>query len=62
VFNKVVDIAHEGETSWIIEDLFDHDKRFTLEDDISEKTSERMGSALNAFDDHEAQVSAVSYY
>jgi len=40
VFNKVVDIAHEGETSWIIEDLFGHDKRFTLEDDIGEKTSE----------------------
>lgn len=61
-YNEVADVALDGKTSWTIQDLFDHDKRFILEEDIRQQTADKMGSARDAFGDHESQVAAKRYY
>ena len=57
---ELVDVVLNGDTPWSIEDLFDRDKRFLLEDDIRQRASEAMGFAKSAFGDFESD--AEGYY
>ena len=61
-YKELVDVVLKGETPWNIEDLFDRDRRFLLEDDIRQRTSEAMGFARSAFDDFEVGAYAQTDY
>ena len=47
---------------WPINDLFDENKRFDLEENVRQRTAEKMGFARSAFDDYEVGGDAVAYY
>lgn len=62
VYKELIDVVLKGETPWDIEDLFDRNKRFLLEDDIRQRTAEEMGNARSAFDDFEVGAYAQTDY
>ncbi len=62
VYKELVDVVLKGDTPWSIEDLFDRDRRFRLEDDIRQRTAEVMGDARSAFDDFESGGHAQDEY
>ena len=57
-------LAKQSDTSpfWSINDLFNHIKRFDLEDDVRQRTAEEMGVARSAFDDFEVGGLASAKY
>ena len=57
-------LAKQSDASpfWSINDLFDQNKRFDLEDDIRQRTAEEMGVARSAFDDFEVGGWASAKY
>ena len=61
-YTELVDVVLKGDTPWNIQDLFDRDKRFLLEDDIRQRTAEDMGNARSAFDDFEVGGAAQAAY
>lgn len=61
-YTELVDVVLKGKTSWNIEDLFDRNKRFLLEDDVRQRTAEEMGNARSAFDDFESGGAAQANY
>jgi integrase len=57
-------LAKQSDASpfWSINDLFNHIKRFDLEDDLRQRTAEEMGVARSAFDDFEVGGWASAKY
>ena len=57
-------LAKQSDASpfWSINDLFNHSKRFDLEDDVRQRTAEEMGVARSAFDDFEVGGRASAKY
>ena len=56
-------LAKQSDTSsfWSINELFNHSKRFDLEDDVRQRKAEEIGLARSSFDDFEVGSASKKY-